>query len=103
VIVCHRMCLLLCVCTCIRTCTCVCACTALDRDLYLYLYLLLDVLPPPSCQVFLRRDGTPPLPHLKDVIATAKPHGLIGLSGHGPAFFQVGGHGGWMVWEVGGC
>jgi hypothetical protein len=39
-------------------------------------------------QEFMRFDGTPPLKTLVEVIDAAKPHVLIGLSGHGPAFFQ---------------
>ena len=36
----------------------------------------------------MRFDGSPPCTTLVEVIDAAKPHALIGLSGHGPAFFQ---------------
>jgi hypothetical protein len=36
-----------------------------------------------------RRDGTPDMKSLKDIVAYVKPHALIGLSGAGPAFTQV--------------
>uniref|UniRef100_A0A7S1SX40 Malic enzyme n=1 Tax=Tetraselmis chuii TaxID=63592 RepID=A0A7S1SX40_9CHLO len=37
---------------------------------------------------FARRDGTPDMKNLKDILAHVKPHALFGLSGQGPSFFQ---------------
>ena len=44
---------------------------------------------PPHKQVVARDDNTPAIKDLHEAIRHVKPHALIGLSGHGPAFDKV--------------
>ena len=45
---------------------------------------------PPHKQQMARKDGTPDMKELKDIVKYAKPHAIVGLAGAGPAFTQVG-------------
>ena len=44
---------------------------------------------PPHKLIVARDDDTPPIKDLHEAIRHIKPHALIGLSGHGPAFDKV--------------
>ncbi len=44
---------------------------------------------PSHKQQMARKDGTPDMKDLKDIVKYAKPHAIVGLAGAGPAFTQV--------------